>query len=126
MRTLIYTLVLGVSAHLAAGQNFRDSKSQEFRFDDYKFLPSPFNPNFLQDPARLKPNIEPQGKQLHGFNSGLNKFPREGYTKYEQIPGRAHGKMYAPFDGMPFLIPYGLYRMNVLEPDMSLYDMPVK
>ena len=74
MRTLIYTLVLGVSAHLAAGQNFRDSKSQEFRFDDYKFLPSPFNPNFLQDPARLKPNIEPQGKQLHGFNSGLNNF----------------------------------------------------
>ena len=126
MRTLICTILVCISANLAVGQDFRDSKSQEFRFDEYKFLPSPFYPNFSQDSTWLKPESRLPGRLRQRFEPGKNYFPRDGYTKYNQQPDQARREMYSPFDGMPCLKPSGLYRMNVLEPDMSLYNMPVK
>ena len=126
MKTLMCTLLVCISANHAVGQNFRDSKSQEFRFDEYKLFSSPLYPNFSQDSTWLKPESRLPGIRRQGFESDKNYFPRNGYTKYNPLPDHARREMYSPFDRMPCLKPYGLYRMNVLEPDMSLYNMPVK
>ena len=125
MRPVICILLVGVSAHFAVGQNFRDKKSQEFQFEEYKFPPLIFNPNLLQDSTWGIPEGRLHGLKRQDLETGKNYFQRDAYTKNNQNSNLGKD-IYYPFDNMPCLKPYGLFRMNVLEPDMSLYNMPTK
>ena len=126
MRTLICMLFAGVSAHLAQGQIFRDNENKEFQFDEYKFPLFPLNPDFSEDSTWLKSEGRLPGLKRQRFELDKNQTQRNGYTRHDQIPDFSRKGAYFPFDNMPCLKPFGLFRMNVLEPDMSLYDMPVK
>jgi hypothetical protein len=126
MRSLIFILLVVVSAHLAHGQILRENEKKEFQFDEYKFPLFPFNPNFSEDSTWLKPERRLDGFRRQRFEVDKNLFQRHGYTRNDHLRDHVREDIYSPFDRMPCLKPYGLFRMNVLEPDLSLYNMPVR
>jgi hypothetical protein len=125
MRTLICILLAAASSHLAQGQILKENENTEFQFDKYKFPLLPFNPDFSEDSTWLEPESRLHGLRRQRFDLDKNHFGWDGNAN-NRIPDRTRKDMYSPFDGMPCLKPYGLFRMNVLEPDLSLYNMPVR
>lgn len=131
MRTMIFIFLLAcLWTHISLGQNLENKKGDELRFDDYKFDQYPFYPNFSLDSTWINPetmlHARRDRKEVESRASREVLSQRYLYLKNNRIPDSARTNMYFPFDRMPCLYPYGLYRMNVLEVDPGLHNMPVK
>jgi hypothetical protein len=119
MRLMMLTLLASISAHLSVSQNIESGKSHELQVDEYRFPLNSYDKNFSLDTAWNKPEA-----RLHGdigrkrFKSGEKPFQSDRYTNYNQRLEAGMGmNSYFPFDKMPCMKPYGLFRMHVIKPD---------